>query len=163
MEQAARPRWASALGDATTRIIDQTGGGDAVSVLDVAADATQIVLAYGKFIGSQFRQTRVVRFNDTANLWELAGSDADQLTAVQNTALAFQGGTLVQVPVGFFANSVDVTTGQARRFNGTGWSAFTSLQPVSGRNVRAVVRQNALFIVYATPGASVGVARLNVP
>jgi hypothetical protein len=154
---------AFALGDATTRIIDQTGNGDGVVVLDVAADATQIVLAYGKFIGSQIRQTRVVRFNDTASRWELVGSEADQLTAVQNTALAFQGGTLVQVPVGFFANAVDFTTGQARRFNGTSWSALTSLQPVSGRNVRAVVRQNALFIVYGTPNASAEVARLNVP
>lgn len=154
---------AFALGDATTRIIDQTGNGDGVVVLDVAADATQIVVAYGKFIGSQIRQTRVVRFNDAATRWDLVGSEADQLTAVQNTALAFQGGTLVQVPVGFFANSVDFTTGQARRFNGTNWSAFTSLQPVSGRNVRAVVRQNALFIVYGTPNASAEVARLNVP
>ncbi len=154
---------ASALGDASTRIIDQTGGSDGVTVLDVAADATQIVVAYGKFIGSQVRQTRIVRFNDLADRWDLVGSEADQLTAVQNTALAFQGGTLVQVPVGFFANAVDVTTGQARRFNGTGWSAFTSLQPVSGRNVQAVVRQNALFIVYTTPNASAGVARVNVP
>jgi hypothetical protein len=154
---------AFALGDATTRVIDQTGNGDGVVVLDVAADATQIVLAYGKFIGSQFRQTRVVRFNDTAARWDLVGSEADQLTTVPNIALAFQGGTLVQVPVGFFANAVDFTTGQARRFNGGSWSAFTSLEPVSGRNVRAVVRQNALFIVYGTPNASAGLARVNVP
>lgn len=152
-----------ALGDASTRVIEQAGGSDSLPVLDVAADATQIVLAYGRLFGSQVRQTRVVRFNDAANRWDLVGSEADQLTAVQNTALAFQGGTLVQVPVGFFANGVDFTTGQARRFTGTSWSAFTSLEPVAGRNVRAVVRQNVLFIVYGTPNASAEVARLNLP
>jgi hypothetical protein len=155
---------ASALGDANTRAIDQTGGGnDGVFVLDVAADATQIVVAYGKFIGSQFRQTRVVRFNDAATRWDVVGSEADQLLAVPNTALSFQDGTLVQLSVGFFANSVQTTTGEARRFNGSGWSASTSLPPVSGWDVRAVVRQNALFIVYTTPNFTAGVARLNVP
>ena len=150
-----------ALADAS-RVIDLVGGGQGVDVLDVAANASEIVVAYGKFLGSQSSSTtRIVRFNEAATRWELLGTEQDQLSPRRQTALAFQGGTLVQV-----ASFRSAT--EARRFNGASWSGMTPLLPVRSAVARTVVDRGALFIIYTHlteccgPGG-VGVARLNVP
>ena len=148
----------ASLGDATTRLIDQVG--DSSQVLrahDVAASATEIAVTYTK-AGSSSSQTRTARFNVAANLWELVGSEADQLAQGPNTALAFQGGTLVQV-----VSAVNGSPTQARRFDGTRWGAFTSLPTVESNEARALVRQDTLFIAYRHPAQIAGVARLNLP
>lgn len=153
-----------ALADAS-RVIDQVGGGQGVGVLDVAANASEIVVAYGRFLGSQSQTTRVVRFNEAATRWELLGTEQDQLSPQRQTALAFQGGTLVQVASGVGQSGLGT---EARRLNGASWSGLTPLQPVRSAVARAVVDRGVLFIVYTHlteccgPGG-VGVARLNVP
>jgi hypothetical protein len=150
---------ASVLGDTTTRRIDQTfDSSTGVAVLDVTASATEIIVAYSKAGSSSF-QARTSRFNEPDNRWDVVGSEADQVARRTDVALAFQRGTLVQV-----ASGVDSVATQARRWDGTRWSTFTSLLPVSSLLARAVVRQDTLFIVYTERGAPfAGVARLNVP
>jgi hypothetical protein len=150
---------ASVLGDSTTLRIDQTfDSNTGVAVLDVAASATETVVSYSKGGPNSF-QARTSLFNEAANRWDVVGSEADQVSRRTDLALAFQGGMLVQV-----ASGVDSVATQARRWDGTRWSAFTSLQPVSSLLTRAAVRQDTLFIVYTERGAPrAGVARLNVP
>ncbi len=104
-----------------------------------------------------------MRFNEAANRWELAGAEADQVPNGAHAALAFQGGTLVQL-----LSRVNSEATQARRFDGARWSAPTSLLPVVSKESRAVVRQDQLFMVYTHDtvccgGSGAGVARLNVP
>lgn len=153
-----------ALADAS-RVIDQVGGGGVLGVLDVAANASEIVVAYGKFLGSQSNTTRVVRFNEAATRWDLVGREDEQLSPQRSTALAFQGGTLVQVASGIGQSGFGT---EARRLNGASWSGLTPLQPVRSAVARTVVDRGVLFIVYTHlteccgPGG-VGVARLNVP
>ena len=136
-----------------------------LGVLDVAANASEIVVAYGRFLGSQSQTTRVVRFNEAATRWELLGTEQDQLSPQRQTALAFQGGTLVQVASGVGQSGLGT---EARRLNGASWSGLTPLQPVRSAVARAVVDRGVLFIVYTHltdccgPGGA-GVARLNVP
>ena len=154
---------ASTLGDATTRIIDQVGDtSQSVQILGVAADATEIAVTWRK-ASSGARLTRTARFNVAGNRWDLAGSEADQMPNGPHAALAFQGGTLVQV-----LSRVNSEPTQARRFDGTRWSAFTSLLPVQSTETRTVVREDQLFIVYThdticCSGSGAGVARLNLP
>lgn len=150
---------ASVLGDATTRRIDQTfDSNSGLAVLDVAASATETVVSYSKAGPNSF-QARTSRFNEPDNRWDVLGSEADQVSRRTDVALAFQRGTLVQV-----ASGVESVATQARRWDGTRWSDFSSLQPVLSLQTRALVRQDTLFIVYSERFAPrTGVARLNVP
>jgi len=114
------------------------------------------VVSYA-LLGSSISQTRTVRFDTASNVWRLLGTDADLVVPSGPSALAFQGGTLVQVL------SMDVfAPALARRWNGSAWSAFTTLTGVNSIEARAVVHQDTLFLGF-TQGGSAGVARLNVP
>lgn len=138
-------------------IIDGVGDTTrAVGVLDIAVDATETVVSY-VLATSSTSQTRTVRFDTASNAWRLLGTDADQVVSQRQAALAFQGGTLVQVL------PMNNQTSLARRWNGSAWSAFTTLKGVVSVEARLVVQQDSLFIGFTQPGGSAGVARLDVP
>ena len=145
------------LGDSVTRKIDEVGDSSrSLRVLDITANAGETVVSYA-LLGSSISQTRTVRFDTASNVWRLLGTDADLVVPSGPSALAFQGGTLVQVL------SMDVfAPALARRWNGSAWSAFTTLTGVNSIEARAVVHQDTLFLGF-TQGGSAGVARLNVP
>jgi hypothetical protein len=130
----------------------------------IAANGSDVVVSLVQTNSNGQATLSTLGFNATATSWALLGSSSDQAQGTREGALAFQGGSLVQV----LGVPGTFSTGQARRWNGTAWSAFTNLAPVQNALMMLTVNQGSLFMAYqhlnpccGPDGASV--VKLNVP